>query len=300
MSQWKPLQGEHLQTEGQLASHWSVQRRHSGRLRFTLLGLALVVCIFPLLWTMLASFGITPDDTNTPPTWNWPPSFTNYLEIGVAEPGFLNELVVSTSISITAVLLTLVVALPAAYSLARQAASPARRLAQIFLILASLPVMAYIIPLIDGVRHVGLYDTFLGVALANTAIFAPLAVFVLFGYLRQIPVDQEESARLDGAGLWHVLSHVVLPQAGRGLAATGIILFVLNWNILLVPLTLTENHVRTLPVAMSDFFTFERDLEWPVAAAVLVTSLLPLLILVLTGHRTMERFRLFNPAEEEH
>jgi len=59
-----------------------------------------------------------------------------------------------------------------------------------------------------------------------------------------------------------------------------------------VPLVLPENHVRTIPVAMSDFFTFERDLQWPVAAAVLITSLLPLVALVAAAHRAMERFSL--------
>jgi len=262
------------------------------------LGLVLLVFLLPLLWTFLASLGITPDDTNSPPVWTWPPTVQNYLEIGVAEPGFLGELEMSLFISVTATLLTTGVALLAAYSLAR---TPGKRIlpeVQAFLILASLPVMAYIIPLSDLMHRLHLYDSFCGVALANTAIFAPLGVYILFGYLRQIPTDLEEAARLDGASLWQTIVRVVTPAAVPGITSNAIILFVLNWNLLLVPLVLTENHVRTIPVAMSDFFTFERDLQWPVAAAVLITSLLPLLILVFAAYRTVNRFSL-KPSEEE-
>jgi ABC-type glycerol-3-phosphate transport system permease component len=68
--------------------------------------------------------------------------------------------------------------------------------------------------------------------------------------------------------------------------------FVLNWNSLLVPLVLTAGHVRTITVAMSDFFTFERELEWPTAAAAIVFSLAPCVILVATLSRLLERFSL--------
>ncbi len=272
--------------------------RRQGLLRALLLGLAVIIFILPLLWTLVASFGVVPNDTASPPLWDWPPSLQNYANIGVAEPGFIPEMTTSISISLTATILTLFVALLASYSLARSRLKNIRTVVQVFLILASLPVMAYVIPLSDAIRHLGLYDTFIGVALANTAIFAPLSIYVLFGYLRQIPADLEEAARLDGAALGQILWRIVVPVAAPGLAATAIILFVLNWNLLLVPLVLTEAHVKTIPVAMSDFFTFERDLEWPVAAAVLVTSLLPLVLLVGLAHRMLERFSLWSSRED--
>ncbi len=271
---------------------WKSSQRHARWARSILLFLVALVFFLPLLWTFLASLGVTPDDTSSPPAWTWPPTFDPYIHIGVSEPGFLAELAASLSISVSASALTILAAFPAAYSLARSHLRRARTGTQVFLILASLPVMAYIIPLSDTVRRLHLYDTFIGVALANTAIFAPLAVYVLFGYLRQIPSDLEEAARLDGATLIQVLWQVAAPLAAPGIAATLIVLFVLNWNLLIVPLVLTETHVRTIPVAMSDFFTFERELEWPVAAAVLITSLLPLAALVLAAHRALERFRI--------
>ncbi len=275
-----------------MAAQTSPKARRKRLARNLLLALAIIVFLFPILWTLLASFGITPDDTSSPPDWTWPPTVGNYLQIGVAEPGFLNELVTSLSVAVTATTITMAIAFLAAYGLARSRSRRPGARVQIFLILANLPVMAYLIPLTATVRRLGLYDSFFGVALVNAAIFAPLAVYILFGYLRQTPVDLEESAHLDGATVWQILWQVIRPQVAAGLAATAIILFVLNWNLLLVPLALTESHVKTIPVAMSDFFTFERDLQWPVAAAVLISSLLPLLLLVTLAYRYIERFHL--------
>ncbi len=271
---------------------WAASKRYQKGFRWFLLGLAIIVFLLPILWTFLASWGVFPDDTSSPPTWTWPPTFENYIQIGVAEPGFLPETAASISVAVTATVLTIAVAFLAAYGMARSRLRNSKTGIQAFLILASLPVMAYIIPLSNTVHNLRLYDTFVGVALADTAIFTPLAVYILFGYVRQVPLDLEEAARLDGATFLKIIWRVVVPMASSGIAATAIILFVLNWNLLLVPLALTENHVKTIPVAMSDFFTFERDMEWPVAAAVLVTSLLPLVALVAVAHRTLEQFRL--------
>jgi ABC-type glycerol-3-phosphate transport system permease component len=69
-------------------------------------------------------------------------------------------------------------------------------------------------------------------------------------------------------------------------------MFVLDWNLLLVPLVLTSGEIKTIPVAMMDFFTFERELDWPTAAAALLVSLVPLAILAGVFHRVLERFSL--------
>jgi ABC-type glycerol-3-phosphate transport system permease component len=152
--------------------------------------------------------------------------------------------------------------------------------------------MAYIIPLSDVMRRVHLVDTFAGVVLAEAAVTAPLAVFVLYGALANLSPEWEEAALLDGAGLFQVLGRVVFPLVASSAAATAIVLFVIDWNMLLVPLVLTSGEIKTIPVGMSDFFTFERELDWPTAAAALVVSLAPLGLLVAAFHRLLESFRL--------
>ena len=76
------------------------------------------------------------------------------------------------------------------------------------------------------------------------------------------------------------------------MAATLIVVFVLDWNQLLIPLVLTGINVRTLPVILTDFFTLERELDWPTAAAALTISVVPLLLLVGLFQRSIVGFRL--------
>ena len=128
--------------------------------------------------------------------------------------------------------------------------------------------------------------------LSEAAVTAPLAVFVLHGALAQLPTEWEEAAVLDGAGLAAIVGRVVLPLAAPSLAATAIVLFVIDWNMLIVPLVLTSGDIKTIPVALSDFFTFERELEWPTAAAALIVSLAPVAVLVTVFHGVLDRFSL--------
>ena len=198
--------------------------------------------------------------------------------------------------SAIAALLSVAASFPAAFALARSAA--ARALSQGFLVLASLPVMAYVIPLSDLSRRLHILNTFAGLTLTQAAVTAPLAVFVLHGAVTQLPSDWEDAALLDGAGLLRVLVRVVLPLLAPSVAATFIVMFVLDWNMLLVPLVLTSGDIKTVAVGMSDFFTFERELDWPTAAAALVVSVAPLAILVGLFHRLLERFALPGVAQD--
>jgi uncharacterized membrane protein/ABC-type glycerol-3-phosphate transport system permease component len=214
----------------------------------------------------------------------WPPSLEHYAEIGVAEPTYRQELLTSLLLSCLATVLTSAIALLAAYGLARSQAPSRRIVIQGFLLLASLPVMGYVIPLNETMHRLRLTDSFAGVTLAGTAVYLPLAIYILYGYLVGMARDVEEAAYLDDATTWHVLWSIVLPIVSPAILATACILFVLNWNLFLIPLVLTVSRVKTIPVAMSDFFTFERELEWPTAAAALIGSLLPLAAFVALAH----------------
>lgn len=278
---------------------WKRLSRRRVRVRRVLLAVIVFIFTLPLAWTILASLGVHPDTGASRLRWTFPPSLESYAEVGTVEPAFLMEIATSLAVSITSTGLTLFVSFLAAYALAR---SPSRRKdarAQGFLILASLPVMAYVMPLTGTVRALHIYDTFAGVSLAQTAIFAPLAVYVLLGYLRQVSPDFEEAARLDGASPMRTLMRVILPAHALSLAATGTILFVLNWNSFLVPMMLTTSHVRTVPIAMSDFFILDRELEWPTAAAALIVSLLPLVAMVIAANRVLTGFVLGGRKEAQ-
>ncbi len=268
------------------------RRRRDAVIRILLLTVALVAFLLPLTWTVLASFGLLPDNSTRPPSWKGPITFDHFREVGIAEPSFWQELATSTAAAACAAALAVLCSFLAAFGLARSRFAGKSLLTEGFLVLASLPAMAYVIPLSDLMRRAHLADTFAGVVLTEAAVMTPLAVYVLHGAVRQLSTEWEEAAVLDGAGLFRVLGEVVLPLTAPAVAATSIVLFVLAWNLLLVPLVLTSGEIKTVPVAMMDFFTFERELDWPTAAAALVISLVPVAILGGVFHRVLERFSL--------
>jgi multiple sugar transport system permease protein len=271
--------------------HWR-KRWQRGEIRFVVLALGLLVVLIPLAWTALAAIGIEPNNNATPPSLILRPTLDHLAEVSVVEPAFWQELATSIGVSAAAALIAAAISFLAAYGLARSNGRAGRRLSPILLVLASLPVMAYVLPLSDGLRRLGLLDSLPGVTLAEAAATAPLAVYVFYAYLVGASHEEEEAARLEGAGLYRLLTGIVLPEAATIAAATVIVLFVLDWNQLLIPLVLVGINVRTLPVVLTDFFTLERELDWPTAAAALTISLVPLLVLVGLLHGLLEGFSL--------
>jgi ABC-type glycerol-3-phosphate transport system permease component len=257
----------------------------------------LLFCLVPLIWTVLASLGIWPNNNILPPRWIVAPTLDNYLEVGVTDPAFFPAVLTSLALSVLTMLLTIVAAFLAVYALAHASFRGRKLLIQSLLVLASLPVISYVVPLQNTLRTIRLFDTFPGLVLSEAALFAPLAAYILYGYLGQVSLEIEDAARLDGAGVWQILRWVTLPVIAPGMAATAIIIVVLSWNQLLVPLILT-GRVKTVPTKMIDFFAFERELEWPVAAAALVTSMLPIGIFVALAHRLLEQFQLLVPHQD--
>lgn len=260
---------------------------------------ALLVVLVPLTWTALAAIGIQPNNNTSPPAWTVRPTLDHLAEVSVVEPAFWQELATSVGVSAIAALLAAAISFLAAYGLARSGGRAGRRLSPALLVLASLPAMAYVLPLSDLLRRIGMLDTLVGVTFAEAAATAPLAVYVFYAYLAGTSAEGEEAARLEGAGLAGLLLGVVLPAAAPIVAATAIVLFVLDWNQLLIPIVLTGINVRTLPVVLTDFFTLERELDWPTAAAALTISLVPLLAVVALFHRFVERFSLGGGGESQ-
>lgn len=267
------------------------RRRLARAGRLALLAGLVIALNLPLIWTLLASFGVTPRAGEQLLTWNWPPTLDNYREV-IAPGAIGGELLISAALSLAVTALALLAAFPAAFALARVRFRGRRFMIQGLLVCASLPVIAYVLPLHDLLLAVRLYDTFGGVAAAEAAFYAPLAVYALTGYLARSGLELEEAATLDGAGLPVTLARITLPAARAGVGAVAVLVFVLSWNQLLMLLIISAHRVLTVPLAMSDFFTFERELEWGSAAAALIVTLAPVAAFVAVAHGALEQFSL--------
>jgi ABC-type glycerol-3-phosphate transport system permease component len=257
----------------------AARAKRLNRSRAIAAALIAALCLLPLLWTSLASLGMR---TALPAKGSPPqsPTLEHFAELGLAEQGFWSELATSAAVAVFSAAISIAAAFPAAYALARSRRRRANAIAQLFLVLASLPLMAYVFPLEQTLRALQLLDRLPGLVLAQSALLSPLAVYLLFGALLSSPRDVEEAAHLEGAGLARILFRVILPMNAGIVAAVGSLILVLDWNSYLAPLVLAGGHVRPLPLGLSDFLTSDRELEWPTAAAALIVALLPLIALL--------------------
>jgi ABC-type glycerol-3-phosphate transport system permease component len=259
------------------------------RLRFSLLAIALISSLTPIVWTLLASFGIRPDSQHI--------SFDAYRDVQVFESRFVSELLTSFTVAVIVAALAITLGLLTAHALEQKHFKSRGLIVQSLLLLSSLPVLALLNGLSATLRTLGLNDTIPGIALAETALYAPLAAFVIFGHLRSMPENLSDAARLEGANTWTILWQIIVPSSFPALLATGVLVFVLSWNQVLMPLVLSTN-LKLLPVALVDVFVFERELEWPTAAAALTISLVPLWLIVAFAFRWLEHFSLLIGVEE--
>ena len=258
--------------------------------------MAVVLGLLPLVWTVFASFGLTVQNSS-PPHWSGTPNLEHFREAVLGRPAFVAALLNSAGVAALTTLVATFTAFLAAYALARSRFRARDLVVQGLLVLAGLPVIAYLMPLRATLSALHLYDTFIGAALAGGALFAPLATYVLYGLLRRVPLEPEQAAQLEGANLMQVLWKVVWPISRSGVVATAIVVFVLAWNQFLLPIASTFQ-LKTVPVMIIDFFTFERESDWPNAAAALIAALIPVLLLVAVMHRWLERFSLGGAHDE--
>jgi multiple sugar transport system permease protein len=137
-------------------------------------------------------------------------------------------------------------------------------------------------------RAVGLDNSFAGLILAHTVLNLPMALWLMGVFVREVPLELEEAARIDGASTFVLLRRIVLPMIAPGLAAAAILTFVFSWNEFAVALNLTMKQTATVPVAIAKFAQ-DYEIRYTQMAAAAALSILPALVLLLIGQRFIVR-----------
>jgi ABC-type glycerol-3-phosphate transport system permease component len=252
------------------------------------LAAALVAVLLPV-W-LAATASLSPEGRLFEgPVW-WPrePTGEHYRGL-LAQRDFALALRNSLLTAGATTLLCLALGAPCAYALARLRFRGRAALLAFAMAVAMLPQISIVAPLFLGLRALGLIDTHPGLVLPYLTFAMPLVVWLLVGYLRQLPADVEAAALVDGASRARVLLEIVLPLAAPALAATGILTFVYCWNEFLFALSFTLGpEQRTVPVAIA-LFRGQYQVPWGriLAAAIVCTA--PVLALVLAFQRHIVR-----------
>ena len=194
---------------------------------------------------------------------------------------FANSLAVAVAVTVA----TVAVAALSAYTIARLRMRWTRALLQVGVVARMVPLVVLIVPIYVMFRTYGLLNSLTGVIVAEVGFLMPYAVLILVPYFASLPPELEDAARVDGCTRFGAFARTVLPLSAPGLAACGVVIFVISWHELLLPLiVLSQPEVMTLPVVLaglvSDYFVF-----FTLMMAICLLGLLPTLVLVLLLQR---------------
>jgi multiple sugar transport system permease protein len=279
-----------------------------------------IVTVLPLLWIFLTGFKTPTDSIAYPPKILFEPSAEGYVNLFTTRtrqtpeflaslpppqtwyerlvrsrnmviagpskvvPRFMNSLIIGFGSTFLAVCLGTV----AAYAFSRFRIPLADDLLFFILSTRMMPPIAVAIPIYLMFRQLDLTDTKLGMILLYTAVNVSLAVWLLKGFIDEIPREYEEAAMVDGSSRLHAFVKVVLPQATTGIAATAIFCLIFAWNEYAFAVLLTSGDAQTMPPFIP-FIIGEGGQDWPAVAAATTLFFLPILFFTIVLRRHLLR-----------
>jgi len=252
---------------------------------YLLVAFIVVVAVFPFYYAILTSFKSGTDIFRIS---YWPDSFSwgNYTAV-LSQGNFPRNLLNSLFVATATVALALLMAITAAFALSRVRFQGRGLMLMTILAVSMFPQIAVLAGLFEVIRALGIYNTPWALIFSYTIFTLPFTVWVLTTFMRDLPVEIEEAAIVDGASPWTIITRVFMPLMWPALVTTGLLAFIGAWNEFLFALTFTSsNATRTVPVAialLSGGSQYETPWGLIMAASVIVT--VPLVILVLIFQR---------------
>jgi multiple sugar transport system permease protein len=249
-------------------------------LAFAVLVIISPACLF-FLWMISLSLKPEIDNTAYPPViipsmLDW----SNYTAM-LTEHDFVRYFTNSLIVTGSAVILALIVGVPAAYGIAR---ARAHKLAVVVMIARMTPALSFLIPLFLLFQYLGLMRSLWPQIITHLVVTIPVVIWIMTSFFESLPVELEEASRIDGADRWQVFRLIALPLARPGIMVALILAVIFSWNNFVFGIVLAGRTTRTLPVAVYNSLTYEQISWGPLsAAAILVT--LPVLLLTVVAQK---------------
>lgn len=252
---------------------------------YALVVVVVVFSVFPFYYAIITSFATGTELFQVrywPATLDW----TNYATV-LGGRNFIRSIGNSVMIATLTVVFALFLAVTASYALARVRFRGRALLLMTILAVSMFPQIAVLAGLFELIRFMGIFNTPWAMILSYTIFTLPFTVWVLTTFMRDLPVEIEEAAIVDGATPWIIIRRVFLPLLWPALVTTGLLAFIGAWNEFLFALTFTSSETtRTVPVAIGLLSgASQQEVPWgPIMAASVIVTV-PLVILVLIFQR---------------
>jgi multiple sugar transport system permease protein len=243
--------------------------------------------LFPVYWILLTSFKPIQEINSAVPTFIFTPTAENYQDL-FTKFDFAKVLTNSLVVTFASCVAVVVLAIMAAYALARMKVPGEKHIALWILSLRFLPPIAVVIPFYVQWQDLHLLDTYAGLIIVYIAFNLPFAIWLLRGFLADVPMALEEAALLDGLSRLQIIWRIVVPVIMPGIASTAIFTFVFTWNEYLMALMLTSVHAATVPVTIAKF-VMPYTILWGALSAAVVIQVVPMLAVVFLLQRHIVR-----------
>ena len=236
-----------------------------------------LVMFFPILWMVATSFKTESAAIAFPPRFLFSPTFENWRTAVLNGP--LLEFMGNTAIiTVASTLLALALGVPAAYAMAFYRTKRTDGSMLWMMSTRMLPPAGVIVPIFVLFNNLELLDTHLGLTLLFAGMNLPLVVWMVTGFMEDVPFALIEAARLDGANLWQEFSRVLLPLLLPGLAATSLLALIFTWNEFFFAVNLTTRDASPLSVYVSTFKAAQGDLFIAKMSAAATAAIVPVLL----------------------
>ena len=235
--------------------HPLVVTTHYGALIFLAMA-----CVAPIILMFATSLKLQTQIFNSGINFIFTPTLENYREV-LGEGSFTRYLTNSLIVGVISTVITLLLGCMAAYGLARFDFPGRKTIAYTTLLLRTVPFAVLAVPVFMIWSQAGLINSLSGLILLYVAVNLPFTIWLLYGFILQVPRELEEAAAIDGCGPIQVFYKVVLPLIKPGIAAASIFTFRIAWNEFILALVLTDRATRTLPVAASLYIT-DIGVDW--------------------------------------
>jgi|SRR5690554_827572 len=247
---------------------------------YILIILVMIPFIFPLVWIITSAFKIQADITAIPPKWLFTPTVVNFKRVFM-EQDFGRFLWNSTVVAVAATLVSLVIGLPAAYSISRYK----QNFLGIFVLTARLmPGISFLVPWYILFSKIKLIDTYTALIASHMLVVLPLIVWIMINYFDGVPQELEESARVDGCNIQNAFLRIILPISGPGILTATTLSFLFSWNNFMFSLVLSTYRTKTLPIGIYNFVSYA-EVNWGSVMAAAVIIIAPAIILTMFFQR---------------
>lgn len=244
--------------------------------------------LFPIYWMLSTSLKLRSSILQLPPDWIffWP-TFSHYRSLFV-ETQFHLYLFNSAVVAVTSVVIGVIVGVPAAYSLSRMDVPGDQHIGFWILSTRMIPPLSVLVPLYIFFTYFAMTRSLVGLTITHLLITLPMIVWIVKGFIDELPASLEESAMVDGCTRLQAFWSIVVPLLRPGIAAASFIGFIFSWNNFLLALVLTGGSTMTAPLVIQSSMGY-LSINWGMlGAAGTVTIIPPIIISILMRNHLVE------------